>query len=209
MQHTELFIHDTITPTPAQQLQQQLPQQHAMSDDAIARHTDTSQARSTPVSANEINIIENITSPAPAETTQKYPSSAPASIAGTSRSNATVAAGSYLEEACLEELFGPTAKSEEDLALHVGLELAAKRKQSIQQSTQTSAGSSSGMSSGSSERDLEGNDEDEDQLERHLDDEEKDHCLSGVCLPRSQFFQTSVICSNTMARDGLAYTENI
>ncbi|KAG9325922.1 hypothetical protein KVV02_005766 [Mortierella alpina] len=34
--------------------------------------------------------------------------------------------------------------------------------------------------------------------------DEDDHCLSGVCLPRSQFFQTSVICSNTMTRDGLA-----
>ncbi|KAF9276657.1 hypothetical protein BGZ68_009858, partial [Mortierella alpina] len=33
--------------------------------------------------------------------------------------------------------------------------------------------------------------------------DEDDNCLSGVCLPRSQFFQTSVICSNTMTRDGL------
>ncbi|KAI1320217.1 hypothetical protein EDD11_001822 [Mortierella claussenii] len=36
-----------------------------------------------------------------------------------------------------------------------------------------------------------------------LDEDENDHCLSGVCLPPSQFFQTSVICSNTMTRDGL------
>ncbi|KAG0035551.1 hypothetical protein BGZ82_005219 [Podila clonocystis] len=171
-----------------------------MSDDAIARHTDTSQARSTSVSANEIDNIKNITPPAPAETTPIYLSSAAPTIS-TSGSNI---AGSYSEEACLEELYGPTAKSEEDVALQVGLELAARRKQSIQQSTHTSASSSSGLSSGSSERDLEGNDEDEDHLEHDLDNEEKDHCLSGICLPRSQFFQTSVICSNTMARDGLA-----
>ncbi|KAG0089986.1 hypothetical protein BGZ93_009758 [Podila epicladia] len=212
MQHTELFIRDITTPTPAQQQQQrqlvqQLQQRQAMSDDAITRHTDTSQARSTSVSANEINIIENITSPAPTETSQIYLSSAAASsTASTSRSNVAVAMESYLDDACLEELFGPTARSEEDLALQVGLELAARRKQSIQQSTQTGAGSSSGMSSGSSERDQEGNDVDKDTLEYHyhLDDEEKDHCLSGICLPRSQCFQTSVICSNTMTRDGLA-----
>ncbi|KAG0034989.1 hypothetical protein BGZ81_001938 [Podila clonocystis] len=196
--HAELFIHD-ITSTPAQQQHQQLLQQQALSDDAIARHTDTSQARSTSVSANEINNIKNITSPAPAETTQIYLLSA-APATSTSGSNI---AGLYSEETCLEELYGPTAKSEEDVALQVGLELAARRKQNIQQSTQTSAGSSSGLSSGSSEPDLEGNDEDEDHLEHDLDNEEKDHCLSGICLPRSQFFQTSVICSNTMTRDGL------
>ncbi|KAG0326248.1 hypothetical protein BG000_001490 [Podila horticola] len=174
-----------------------------MGDDAIARHTDTSQARSTPVSANEINI-KNITPPAPAEeATRIYPPSAAAS-ATASQSNVTVARGPYSVEACFEELYGPTAKSEEDLALQVGLELAARRKQSIQPSIHTSTSLSSGMSSGSSERDLEGNDEDEDHLEHDLDDEEKDNCLSGICLPSSQFFQTSVICSNTMTRDGLA-----
>lgn len=200
MQHTELFIH-AIALTPAQQHQRL--QQQAMSDDAIARHTDMSQARSTPVSANEINI-KNITPPAPAEeTTRIYPPSAAAS-ATASQSNVTVAKGPYSVEACFEEeLYGPTAKSEEDLALQVGLELAARRKQIIQPSIHTSTSLSSGMSSGSSERDLEGNDEDEDHLEHNLDDEEKDNCLSGICLPSSQFFQTSVICSNTMTRDGL------
>ncbi|KAF9911084.1 hypothetical protein BX616_010675 [Lobosporangium transversale] len=74
---------------------------------------------------------------------------------------------------------------------------------------------------GSSSHDLEAayNSEDEDQDEdeeesvdeeeqqRRIEEElknEKDHCLSGILLPRSQFFRTSVICSNTMARDGFA-----
>ncbi|KAF9906900.1 hypothetical protein EC991_011463 [Linnemannia zychae] len=42
----------------------------------------------------------------------------------------------------------------------------------------------------------------EDDDQHH--DEDDDNFLSGLCLPRSQFFQTSVICSNTMARDALA-----
>ncbi|KAF9135871.1 hypothetical protein BGW39_010686 [Mortierella sp. 14UC] len=44
----------------------------------------------------------------------------------------------------------------------------------------------------------------EEEDEHHVEEEEEDHFLSGLCLPRSQFFQTSVICSNTMARDALA-----
>ncbi|KAF9391844.1 hypothetical protein CPC16_003860 [Podila verticillata] len=168
--------------------QQYLQPQAASSDDAIARHTNTSQARST-LSAN--NIGNNA---------QIYPLSAAATSA--SRSNVAVAIGLLSEEACLEELYGPTAKTEEDIALQVGLELAARRKSSSHQSTQ----SSNGLSSRSSYRDLEGNDEVEDDgySEHDLDDEEKDNCLSGICLPSSQFFQTSVICSNTMTRDGLA-----
>ncbi|KAF8931010.1 hypothetical protein BGZ52_000185 [Haplosporangium bisporale] len=132
-----------------------------------------------------------------------HPQGATSSAAATSasRSNVAVAIGLLSEEACLEELYGPTAKTEEDIALQVGLELAARRKSSSHQSTQ----SSNGLSSRSSYRDLEGNDEVEDDgySEHDLDDEEKDNCLSGICLPSSQFFQTSVICSNTMTRDGL------
>ncbi|GJJ73709.1 putative membrane protein [Entomortierella parvispora] len=36
------------------------------------------------------------------------------------------------------------------------------------------------------------------------DEEEHDNFLSGLCIPESKFFMTSVICSNTMTRDGLA-----
>ncbi|KAF9933599.1 hypothetical protein FBU30_005038 [Linnemannia zychae] len=43
----------------------------------------------------------------------------------------------------------------------------------------------------------------EDELDLCHDDDESDNFFSGICLPRSQFFQTSVICSNTMARDVL------
>ncbi|KAK3846219.1 MAG: hypothetical protein J3R72DRAFT_434374 [Linnemannia gamsii] len=43
-----------------------------------------------------------------------------------------------------------------------------------------------------------------EESDEYHDEEEEDHFLSGLCLPRSQFFQTSVICSNTMARDALA-----
>lgn len=51
-----------------------------------------------------------------------------------------------------------------------------------------------------------GGEEDENEEDDHpedVDEEESDHFYSGICLPRSQFFQTSVICSNTMARDAL------
>jgi len=36
-----------------------------------------------------------------------------------------------------------------------------------------------------------------------VDEEENDHFLSGLCIPESKFFMTSVICSNTMTRDAL------
>lgn len=171
-----------------EQYQQHLQPQAVSSDDAIARHTDTSQARST-LSAND-NIANNA---------QIYSLSAAATSA--SRSNVAVAIGLLSEETCLEELYGPTAKTEEDIALQVGLELAARRKSSTHQSTQ----SSYSLSSASSDRDLESNNESEDDgySEHDLDDEEKDNCMSGICMPSSQFFQTSVICSNTMTRDGL------
>ncbi|KAG0346685.1 hypothetical protein BG004_001079 [Podila humilis] len=110
------------------------------------------------------------------------------------------------EEAYLEkELYGLSAKAEEDLALQYGLELAAKRKHSIQrtQCTQQSGGGvGDGLSSG---RDLEENgDEHNNGNEIEGTEAEKDNgCLSGICQPSSKFFRTSVICSNTMARDGL------
>lgn len=185
--HTDILIHD-ITLTAQQHHQEHLQQRAASSDDAIARHIDTSQARST-LSAND-NLDDNA---------QIYPVSAVAT--NSSRSNLAVAIGLLSEEVCSEELYGPTAKTEEDIALQVGLELASKRRPSTHQSTQ----SSNGLGSGSSDRDLEGNNEgeDDDYSEHDLDDEEKDDCMSGICLPSSQFFQTSVICSNTMTRDGL------
>ncbi|KAG0290499.1 hypothetical protein BGZ97_006157 [Linnemannia gamsii] len=53
--------------------------------------------------------------------------------------------------------------------------------------------------------------EEEDKDEDHHEDghEESDHFCSGICLPRSQFFQTSVICSNTMARDALVTFDSV
>ncbi|KAF9421045.1 hypothetical protein BGZ94_008954 [Podila epigama] len=124
-----------------------------------------------------------------------------------------VAAGESLD---LDELYyGTTAITEEDMALQYGLALMASRRLSdrqhrvIEARLEEHSGVHSNVNSdhGSNNmgdnsccgRDLEDGD---DSIEE--DEEENDNCLSGVCLPSSQFFQTSVICSNTMARDGLA-----
>ncbi|CAO3563680.1 unnamed protein product [Mortierella alpina] len=117
--------------------------------------------------------------------------------------------GEYDEED--EQHHGSTAYAEEEAALeHAAALVAAKaasdaaraeaRKKKVSGIGVGTAGSTAGTSTVMADTDpaLEEAGEIPDPHD------EDDNCLSGVCLPRSQFFQTSVICSNTMTRDGLA-----
>ncbi|KAF9571874.1 hypothetical protein EC968_010602 [Mortierella alpina] len=104
---------------------------------------------------------------------------------------------------------GSTAYAEEEEALeHAAALVAAKaaldaakaeaRKKKLSETGIGTAESTAGTSTVRADADP---DLEEGQIPDYHD--EDDNCLSGVCLPRSQFFQTSVICSNTMTRDGL------
>ncbi|KAF8940740.1 hypothetical protein BGZ58_005068 [Dissophora ornata] len=110
------------------------------------------------------------------------------------------------EEACESHWdYGPSAIAEEEAALEYAAELAAAKAASKKRKRSSSVTSVAGGAEAEAEAETgTGVDwgaafgEEEEEIE-----EEDDHCLSGVCLPKSQFFQTSVICSNTMTRDGL------
>ncbi|KAI8361584.1 hypothetical protein B0O80DRAFT_494126 [Mortierella sp. GBAus27b] len=84
---------------------------------------------------------------------------------------------------------GTSAFEEEEAALEFAAILAAARTTSSREAA-TEAGFGQGVTQGCPTLSEE--------------EEETDHCLSGLCMPDSHFFQTSVMCSNTMTRDGLA-----
>ncbi|KAF9968492.1 hypothetical protein BGZ70_003346 [Mortierella alpina] len=116
--------------------------------------------------------------------------------------------GEYDEE---DDHHGSTAFAEEEAALeHAAALVAAKaaadaakaeaRKKKGSEPGVGTAESTAGTSTATADVDPDL----QEANEVPVPHDEDDNCLSGVCLPRSQFFQTSVICSNTMTRDGLA-----
>ncbi|KAI7817679.1 hypothetical protein BC939DRAFT_465242 [Gamsiella multidivaricata] len=90
--------------------------------------------------------------------------------------------------------YGPRAIDEEEIALEYGARLAAARAVSIHGAARIGSGSNVSQDLGAAF------DQEEEEIEI---EDENDNCLSGLCIPQSRFFLTSVICSNTMTRDGL------
>jgi hypothetical protein len=95
---------------------------------------------------------------------------------------------------------GPSAIEEEEAALEFAAVLAAAKAASLGGGVGVAAAIGTG---GRDWAALASTEEEsicmEDEGE---EEEEEDHCLSGLCMPQSHLFMTSVICSNTNARDG-------
>ncbi|KAG0292955.1 hypothetical protein BGZ98_002407, partial [Dissophora globulifera] len=105
-----------------------------------------------------------------------------------------------------EYYHGPSAFQEEEAALEYAAELAALKAGLRRTRTKSNAASTAGAGIDTRSRsgveqplDYDGSDEEE-----AIEEDDHDDGLTGICAPQSQFFITSVMCSNTMTRDGLA-----
>lgn len=102
---------------------------------------------------------------------------------------------------------GPSAIEEEEAALQYAAELAAAKRASVIASKNSKVSklasktlSNLGLSSELPRSVVLGQVTPPDYI---VEEDENDHLLSGLCIPESKFFMTSIICSNTMTRDGL------
>ncbi|KAK3828896.1 MAG: hypothetical protein J3Q66DRAFT_21357 [Benniella sp.] len=104
---------------------------------------------------------------------------------------------------------GPSAIEEEEAALEFAAVLAAAKAASAAAKAASMGGgvgvaAAIGTGFGRDWAALASTEEESICMEDEEEEEEEDHCLSGLCMPQSHLFMTSVICSNTNARDGFA-----